>query len=138
MSQHISWPINIIKKLLPSSIGQKVKDDSLSVTIASDQPAFNVTSSSAGAPFGKTSEVVIDETDWFLLPSAPEATRVGLGIQNYTGVPILVTLTNTLAANKGTTIEDKGERFYDIKAPVWARRKTGSGPISLIVEELYI
>lgn len=37
MSQFVSWPLNIVKKLLPSSIGQKTMSDSLSVTMASDQ-----------------------------------------------------------------------------------------------------
>lgn len=97
----------------------------------------NVAASSAGAANGKTSAVVIDETDWFLLPAVPEGTRKGLGLQNYSGVAILVSLTDTNPSNVGVTVEDRGERFYDIQAPVYARRKSGSGSITLIVEELY-
>lgn len=97
----------------------------------------NVAASSAGAANGKTSSVSIDETAWFLLPAVPEGTRKGLSIQNYSGSPILINFSNTALATLGVTIENTGDRFYNIQAAIYARRKTGVGAITIIVEELY-
>lgn len=97
----------------------------------------NVAASSAGAANGKTSLVTIDQTQWFLVPATPELTRKGLTIQNYSGSPILVNFSNAAPSTVGVTIEDGGERFYDIQAAIYARRKTGVGSIDIIAEELY-
>ena len=90
----------------------------------------------AGATNGKTSKIIIDETQWWPLPAIAFTNRKSFSIQNLSGSDILLNFNNLAPSTEGITLSSGNERFYDIKATLYGRRKSGTGDVTLIIEEL--
>lgn len=87
---------------------------------------------------GKVTKVTVDETQWYAFPPTALANRNALVIQNNSGADLLLNYSNSSPANEGITVPNGYERQYDITPTIvlYLRRKSGSGPIDVMCEEL--
>lgn len=86
---------------------------------------------------GKITHVTIDSDQWYAFPPTTLANRNALVIQNLSGIDVLLNYDNAAPSSEGITIFHGYERQYDIRTIViYLRRKSGSGPIVVVAEEL--
>jgi hypothetical protein len=84
---------------------------------------------------GRITVVALNAVTWTALPATPLAARNAITIQNESGIQIKLNYV-TPGAYEGVSINDGGERFYNITDSIILYAKSASGTPSVTVEEL--
>jgi hypothetical protein len=84
---------------------------------------------------GLVTEVVLSSVSWTALPASPLAKRNAISIQNESGIKIKLNFA-TPAGFVGVSVNDGGERFYNITDQIIIYAKSASGTPTVTVEEV--
>jgi hypothetical protein len=85
---------------------------------------------------GLITEVQLNSATWTALPATPLALRNAICIQNESGIQIKIGYDNTEPGYIGITINDGGERFYNITPDIIIYAKSEKQTPTVTVEEL--